>query len=72
MEREEKAIVVISIGFLLCVGGLEQLPIFFYIFLLGLILLFIQYYSVICRPQTTLWGRDSNPGRAAQRQGHYP
>ena len=29
MEREEKAIVVIIIGFLVCVGGLDQFPIFF-------------------------------------------
>ena len=39
------------------------------------VILFIQYYSVICRPSDHTGeapGRESNPGRTAQRQGHYP
>ena len=49
---------------------------FFIIFLLGFIILFIQYY-IHCdlpplRPQCgEAPGRDSNPGRAAQKQEHY-
>ena len=41
------------------------------------IILFIQYYSAICRPSDHTVGRpapgrDLKPGRAAQRQGLYP
>ena len=48
--------------------------VFFYIFLLGFIILFIQYYIVICRPSDHTVGRPRAEirtlGRAAQRQGH--